>query len=263
MSAVRRIRRLVLEAWLPIALLVGWWLASAHSTSTYFPALEQILRAFKDMWLFARIGTDLVPSLTRFLAGFALAVVVGVGAGIALGTRPAARRAAMPSVEFMRAIPAPALLPAMMAVLGFGNTMKIVLIATGCLWPILLNTIDGVRGVDPLQLDFACVYRLSRRDRLLGIVVPSATPQVFAGLRVALAIGLIVMVISEMLGSANGLGYAIIQAQQTFAIPQMWAGILLLGIVGFVVNAAFVLVERRVLRWHRGWRGATVDGGRS
>lgn len=259
--AAKRARSLALEIWLPILLVALWWFFSADSTSIYFPPLKHILESFKETWLFAKVSTDLVPSLTRFLAGFAIATVLGIGFGVLLGMMRRARAAAMPSVEFMRAIPAPALLPAMIAIFGIGNWMKILLIALGCVWPILLNTIDGVRSIDQTQLEFARVYRLSSRDRMLGIVVPAASPRMFAGLRVALAIGLIVMVISEMLGSTNGLGYAIIQAQQTFAIPEMWAGIIVLGLVGLTVNVIFVLIERRVLAWYRGWRRSSVEGG--
>ncbi|HVO53846.1 MAG TPA: ABC transporter permease [Solirubrobacterales bacterium] len=258
MNAFKRLRNFAMEIWLPLVLFAAWWVLSADSQSVYFPPLEQILTAFREAWLFAGVGSELVPSLTRFVAGLAIAIVVGVSLGVALGSAPPLRRATMPMIEFMRAIPAPAVLPAMIAVLGFGNSMKIVLIAFGCVWPILLNTIDGVRSVDPLQLDFARVYRLSRRDRMLSLVIPAASPRIFAGLRIALALGLIVMVISEILGSSNGLGFVIIQAQQTFAIPQMWAGILVLGIVGFTVNSAFLIVERRALRWYHGWRGSQV-----
>jgi ABC-type nitrate/sulfonate/bicarbonate transport system permease component len=136
-------------------------------------------------------------------------------------------------------------------VFGIGPSMKVFVIAVGCVWPILLNTVDGVRGLDPALLETARVYGVRRRDRLWAIVLPAASPRIFAGLRSALSLALILMVISEMEASTNGIGFAILQAQRSFAIPEMWSGILLLGLVGYAVNGAFALVERRALRWHR------------
>ena len=127
------------------------------------------------------------------------------------------------------------------------------------IWPVLLNTIDGVTGIDPTLNDTARVYGVSGRQRLLRIVLPAASPQIFAGMRTSLSLALILMVISEMVASTNGIGYFVLQSQRTFAIPEMWSGILLLGILGYVLNAGFMLVERRVLRWHRGARASTLS----
>jgi ABC-type nitrate/sulfonate/bicarbonate transport system permease component len=154
-------------------------------------------------------------------------------------------------VEFLRAIPPPALLPIAIVVLGVGNSMKVALIAGGCVWPILLNTIDGVAGVDPVLRDTAGAYRVTRRDRLVHVVLPAASPQIFAGIRLAVSLALILMVISEMVAGTNGIGHFILESQRTFDIPQMWSGILLLGILGYALNGVTVLIERRVLRWHR------------
>jgi ABC-type nitrate/sulfonate/bicarbonate transport system permease component len=101
------------------------------------------------------------------------------------------------------------------------------------------------------------VYGISGRDHLLRVTLPAASPQIFAGMRLSLSLALILMVISEMVASTNGIGYFVLQSQRAFAIPEMWSGILLLGILGYVLNAAFTLVERRVLRWHRGARAGT------
>jgi ABC-type nitrate/sulfonate/bicarbonate transport system permease component len=102
------------------------------------------------------------------------------------------------------------------------------------------------------------VYGVSRRDRVWRVMLPAASPQIFAGMRTSLSLALILMVISEMVASTNGIGYFVLQSQRTFAIPEMWSGILLLGILGYVLNGAFVLIERRVLRWHRGARASAL-----
>jgi sulfonate transport system permease protein len=173
---------------------------------------------------------------------------------------PAVRRALEPVLDFFRSLPKPALLPIAIVALGVGDSMKIFIIAFGALWPILLNTIDGVRGVDSMQLEMARVYGLTRRQRIFKVILPAASPQIFVGARVALAIAMILMVISEMVASTNGLGYFVLLSQQTFAIPEMWAGIILLGIIGYLTNFLFVLTERRLLAWHAGWRATALGG---
>jgi ABC-type nitrate/sulfonate/bicarbonate transport system permease component len=237
----------VLEVLVPIALLVLWGVWSANTDTFYYPPLTEILETFNETWVFERFGSDVVPSLLRLGAGYAIAVVVAVAIGIPLGLNATARRAASPIVEFLRAIPPPALLPLAIVVVGVGNTMKVLIIAFVCLWPILLNTIDGIRGIDPTLNDTARVYGLGRLTTL-----PAATPQIFAGMRTSLSLAVIMMVISEMVASTNGIGFFVLQSQRSFAIPEMWSGIVLLGIVGYALNLLFTAVERRVLAWHRG-----------
>jgi ABC-type nitrate/sulfonate/bicarbonate transport system permease component len=128
-----------------------------------------------------------------------------------------------------------------------------------CLWPVLLNTIDGVTGIDPTLRDTARVYGVKGPGLLRRIVLPAASPQIFAGMRTSLSLALILMVISEMVASTNGIGFFVLQSQRSFAIPEMWSGILLLGLLGYLLNVVFVLVERRVLAWHRGARASALS----
>ena len=248
-----------LEITIPLLLLVLWGLLSANSDTYYFPPLTDILQTFMDTWVFERVRSDVVPSLTRLAAGYGIACLVAIVVGLALGLSRPLRRATDPIVQFLRAIPPPALLPFGILVLGVGNSMKIFIIAFVCLWPVLLNTIDGVAGVDPTLRETARVYEIRPVDRILRVTLPAAAPQIFAGMRTALSLALILMVISEMVASTNGIGYFVLQAQRSFAIPEMWSGILLLGILGYVLNAVFLLVERRVLRWHRGSRASALS----
>jgi ABC-type nitrate/sulfonate/bicarbonate transport system permease component len=241
-----------LEVTVPILVLVAWGLWSAGSDTYYYPPLTEILSTFADTWLFERVGSDVVPSLVRMGLGYGIAVLLGIGLGLLLGMSGRARRAAAPIVEFLRAIPPPALLPFAILVIGVGNSMKVFIIACVCFWPILLNTIDGVTGIDPTLRETTRVYGIEGRERLWRVMLPAASPQIFAGMRTSLSLALILMVISEMVASTNGIGYFVLQSQRTFAIPEMWSGILLLGILGYTLNGAFVLIERRVLRWHRG-----------
>jgi ABC-type nitrate/sulfonate/bicarbonate transport system permease component len=255
---MRRVLPAALEVAVPLALLGLWALVSSSSDTYYFPPLTDILEAFADTWLFERVGSDVVPSLVRLGLGYGIACVVAVALGLALGSSRALRAAADPAVQFLRSIPPPALLPFGVLVLGVGTSMKVFIIAFVCLWPVLLNTVDGVAGIDETQRETARVYGIGARDRMLRVTLPAAAPQIFAGMRTSLSLALILMVISEMVASTNGIGYFVLQSQRSFAITEMWSGILLLGILGYVLNAAFMLVERRVLRWHRGARASAL-----
>ena len=161
-------------------------------------------------------------------------------------------------MEFLRSIPPPALIPFAIVVIGVGDDMKVFIIAFVCLWPVLLNTIDGINGIDPTLKDTARVFGISGRDKLLRMTLPAASPQIFAGMRLSLSLALILMVISEMVASTNGIGFFVLQSQRSFAIPEMWSGILLLGILGYVFNLVFMIIERRVLAWHRGARASSL-----
>jgi ABC-type nitrate/sulfonate/bicarbonate transport system permease component len=257
----RRVANIALEIWLPIVLVAAWWYFSENSDNPFYPPLSEILQVFEDTWLFERFGTDVVPSLMRFVEGFAIAVALGVGLGLVLGLVPLARRAAAPTIDFLRSIPAVALVSVFIVLLGFGNLAKVTAIAFAAFFPILLNTIDGVRGVDPVQLDLARAYKIGFRQKIVKIVLPAASPQIFAGLRISLAVALLVMAFSEMFAGTNGIGFFILFAQDTFRITEMWSGIILLGIFGYVINLIFLLVERRVMRWHRGWRATAKEAG--
>lgn len=254
----RQALELALEITVPITVLALWALLSANSDTFYFPPLTEILETFADTWLFDRFASDVVPSLERLFGGYVIAVVAGVALGIPLGLSRTARRATSPIVEFLRSIPPPALIPFAIVVIGVGDGMKIFIIAFVCVWFVLLNTIDGVAGIEPTMLDTSRVYGVRGIDRLRRLIIPAASPQIFAGMRTALSVALILMVISEMVASTNGIGFFVLQSQRSFAIPEMWSGIILLGLLGYLLNLIFMLVERRVLAWHRGARASAL-----
>ncbi|MEV5436921.1 ABC transporter permease subunit [Streptomyces sp. NPDC052682] len=242
---------------LPALLLAVWWVASDDSTDVYWPPLRTVLGAFPDVWTGERLRGDVLPSLLRLAAGYALAAVAGVALGTVIGSFRRVRAVCEPVLEFLRAVPPPVLVPVIMLFAGIGDAMKILVIAAGCVWPVLLNTVEGVRAVDPVLAETARSYGITGPARLRDLVLRSASPQIFAGLRQALSIGIILMVISEMFAASNGLGFTVVQFQRSFAIPDMWTGILLLGLLGFVLSVLFQLVERRVLGWYHGLRAAT------
>lgn len=235
---------------LPAILLVVWWFASADSASPFIPPLEVILRTFRETWVFDQVWSDVVPSLQRLFAGYLLAVVVGLAAGVLLGRHRRLDAAFQPMIQFVRAIPGVALVPLGIVLFGIGDTPKILLIALICVFPILLNTIDGVRNIETGLEDVGRLFRLTRRERLTAIQIPSAAPQIFAGMRTAISLAFIMMIVAEMVGATNGIGHQIVQAQQSFRSAEMWAGMVLLALLGAGINGLFTLAERRILRWH-------------
>lgn len=251
---VRRFRNVAVGIYVPIALLGLWWFATKSGESVYWPPIQQIVETFANTWVFERLTSDLIPSATRYALGLSLAIVLGVGFGLLMGTIPLVQMAFGPIADFFRSIPAPAMLPAMIVIFGISTTQKVLFIGIATMWPILLNTVDGIRGVDQTLLNVSRAYRLTPRERALRVVLPAASPQIFAGIRLAVAMGMVAMVVSEMVASSNGLGFFALQSQQTFAIPEMWTGIIVIGLLGIAANAIFSLVERRVLSWHRGWK---------
>jgi ABC-type nitrate/sulfonate/bicarbonate transport system permease component len=239
----------------PVAILVAWQLWTAHAHNPKFPRLSTILHTFQDMWLFSQFGAHVVPSLERIGLGFAIAAVVGVALGIPIGLSRWARLWAMPHIEYWRAMPPPALLPISIVLLhSIGNVQKVSFIAFFCLFPILLNTIDGVRGIDPAFLETARSYGLGTFERIRRIVLPAASPQIVTGMRNSLSLAVIMMVLSEYFSSTSGVGYVLLISKNTFDFGPMWAAILLIGVLGYLLNVVFLLFERRLLAWHRGWR---------
>ncbi|MGY1625365.1 ABC transporter permease [Geodermatophilus sp. SYSU D00965] len=257
---MRVVRRIGFTFALPVILFVLWWVTSASSTDFYFPPLSRIIDSLVEEWFGPRLANDVVPSLLRLAAGYFIAALIGVTLGVLIGTYKRLRDLLEPVLEFFRAIPPPVIVPILMLVFGIENTMKIVVIAFGCMWPILLNTAEGVRAVDSVLSDTARTYRISGAARLRHLILPAASPQIAAGLRQGLSVAIILMVISELFAASDGLGFAIVQAQRSFAIPEMWAGMLMLGLLGFLLSLLFRIVENRWLAWYHGLRRAQRAG---
>lgn len=251
MTPARRIvLTLLLGVWLPILLVALWWDESADSLSPYFPPLQTILTQLKAVWFWDGIIENLVPSLEHLVGGYLLAAAVGIGVGAILWRLPALATALHPVIYFLYVLPSPALLPAVMLIFGLGTAMKVWIIFFTAVWPVLLNTVDGLRGTDSVKLDLARSMNLSTLQTLRMVVIPAASPQIFAGFRTALQFGIILMVVGEFAAATQGIGYFILYAQQSFRVTDMWTGIIVLGVVGSILNFLFLRLERWVLRWH-------------
>jgi ABC-type nitrate/sulfonate/bicarbonate transport system permease component len=245
-----------------------WQYATAKVANPYFPMPTQILGAARQAWfsgpanhLFVTdaVTGDLLPSLGRLLVGWLISVAVGVPVGLALGRSPVITDYVSTMFFFARSVPATLLVPVFLVMFGIGPRMEIVTILWGTIWPILLNTIDGARSVDEVKLETSRAFRISRPQWVAGVVLPAALPKVFAGMRLALSIAIILMIVSELMGSASGIGYRLINAQGGFQLPEMWAWIVLVSVLGYVSNLLLSSVERRALAWHPGFRAEQLD----
>ena len=237
-----------------LALLAGLWELIGREGwihPIFFPPLSKILAAFWAGVVSGEIPAHVGVSLWRGAVGYALAAAVAIALGVLMGYWRRVHEAGEIVVEFLRAIPAPAIVPVAIVLLGIGDTMKVFVIFLACSFPILINTIDGVRGVDPVLIRTAQTFGCSGATILAKVVLPAASPFIVTGLRIALSIALILVVISEMVGATAGIGYYILESQRTFKVPRMYAGMLVLALLGFALNRAFLLVDARLMAWQR------------
>lgn len=241
-----------------LAAVLLWQFAAGLDDTIFFPPPTTIVATAVDLWfsgpatqlfLSDSVFDDVLPSVGRVLGGWGIAVALGVGLGTALGRSRTGMDYVGPLFAFMRAIPPPTLIPVFLVLFSIGTSMKIATIIFGSVWPILLNTVDGVRSVSSIQSETARSFRTPRHYWIGMVVLPAALPKIFAGLRVGLSLALILMVVSEMVGATDGIGFELKFAQQRFDFPALWSWIVLLGILGYGLNALLLLIERWMLGW--------------
>lgn len=257
---LERVARAIGSLWLLAAMLAFWELYTRWHPISYFPRLSDTFTQFRHDWLsgdwhhwflsekFWRHGS---PSLTRFFTGWLLSVVIGITAGVALGLSKTLAAMFNPAIRFSMAIPKTVLLPLALTIFGVRDSMNVFLIMIGTVWVILINTMDGVASIDKMWLRAADSMKLGPVRRLTRVILPAASPQICAGLRISLGIGLILMMVSELYATTRGIGYQIALSQKTFEYLDMWSAIMLIAIIGIVFNGLFSLLEARLLRWHR------------
>jgi ABC-type nitrate/sulfonate/bicarbonate transport system permease component len=251
-----RIQRFLSSRWagfgLVVALLVSWQEASLHHVldPVFIPPVTDIVHAGLDTWRDGTLRDALIGTILRFLQSYAWAVLLGVSLGVLMGYWRALYALLEPTIELLRPLPPPAVVPIAILLLGVEDTMKIVVTVFASFFPVVINTIQGIRGVDPILIDTARTFGYGRLAIVRRIVLPAAMPSIFAGMRISLAIALILTVLSEMVAGSGGVGYFILDAERAFRIPEMYAGVLSLMILGYVLNWIFVVVERYALHWY-------------
>ncbi|RSN12552.1 ABC transporter permease [Nonomuraea sp. WAC 01424] len=215
----------------------------------FVPPLSESLAAGLDLLLAGQLPEHLEASLVRSLSGFGLAIVLAIPLGLLIGWYKPVADFLTPLLEVFRNTSAVALLPVFTLILGIGETTKVTFVLYACSWPILLNTISGVKTVEPLLIKSARSMGLGPVRLFQKVILPAAVPTIFTGVRLAGAYSILVLLFAEMVGAKAGLGYLILDAQSSFRIPDMYAGIITISVVGLLFNLLLIGVERRFSTW--------------
>ncbi|MBN8492083.1 MAG: ABC transporter permease [Burkholderiales bacterium] len=237
-----------------LAAVLGLWWAASHGgwiSRVFLPTPEATWQSLHEGLRTGDLAAFTAATTWRMVLGWLLASAVGVALGVAIGLSATVRAWLQPTLEFVRPLPASALLPLAIAIFGLSPAMVLSVVAFGAMWPVLLGTIHGLVSVEPRLQEVACCLSLSRAAYVWKIGLPNALPDILAGMRLALTVALIVSVVGEMIASQAGLGQAILLAARAFRASELFAGIVLLGLVGLLSNALLALAERQWLKWQQ------------
>jgi len=238
-------------AWL-VAALLALWEASARRgwvDSPNWPPLSTVLLA-----LWRDVASGELPALVggtlwRMAAGLGLGAAAGVATAMLFGLAPVTRRLLGVTVELVRPIPIPAIIPPLVLLLGLDNGMKVTVVALTAFFPLLTNTLQGIRGVEPEAIAMGRSFRIGPWRRATRIILPACLPQIFAGMRVALGLALVVTVVAEMIAGEQGVGHYLVLMQFAGRAPEVYAAVIVLAVLGYSLNRSFLALERRALHW--------------
>lgn len=232
-------------------LVLAWQLvANAQLISPIFlPGPDRAWAAMMTGFAERGLGDKVIGTLRHMTFGWLAASLAAIVLGSLIGTSRRARIYVAPSLEFLRPLPVSAIIPVAIALYGLSESMAIFVIAFGTLWPMLLATIQGYAGVEPRLLEVARALNLSRLETIRKIALPSALPDILAGMRVSLTVALILSVVCEIVAGLDGLGQWLLVGARMFRSADLFAGVILLGVIGYLAAAAIGAVERRLLAW--------------
>jgi sulfonate transport system permease protein len=236
-----------------LALLALWWAASHGGwiSRVFLPTPEATLSSLREGLASGELAQFTLATTWRMVEGWLLASLLGVALGALIGVSVRARSYLQPTLEFVRPLPASALLPLAISIFGLSPNMVLSVVAFGAMWPVLLGTIHGFAALEPRLVEVSRCLQLSRSDFVLKVGLPNALPDILAGMRLALTVALIVSVVGEMIASQPGLGQAILLAARAYRASELFAGIVLLGLIGVASNALLALAERHWLQWQQ------------
>ncbi|MGE7759091.1 ABC transporter permease [Peribacillus sp. NPDC097895] len=232
-------------------LLVLWEVAPRIGLvdSTFFPPFSKVAEGWWGLVISGDLYAHFQASIRRSFFGFGLAILIAIPLGLIIGWYPLANELLNPVLELFRNTAALALLPVFILLLGIGETSKVTIVLFACTFPILLNTINAVRNVDPLLIKSAKSMGLPSYKLFYKVILPASIPTIFTGIRMAGTASILVLIAAEMVGAKEGLGYLINYAQMNFQIPQMYAGIITISLLGFILNYLLVSLERKFSSW--------------
>lgn len=241
-----------------LSILLIWQIVSVTGIipSSIFPPANRVLSALFLEIADGKIGVALLATLERMLEGFAIASIIGVLVGLGIGSNVTISRSFDPLIQFLRPLPAVILIPLIILYLGLGDPVIVIPVIFGCIWPVVLNTIDGVRAVDSMYIATADEFKINGLRRFTKIIIPAIAPYVLSGMRVSLALAWIVSVTAEFISAVvkNGIGVLIFYQFNAGDLTSMYASIIAVAIVAYVVNRIFVIAQSRLVPWHGRWQ---------
>lgn len=245
--------RIILALLLPLILLALWQAAAGAGmlSPAYFPAPLQTFDALTTSIVTGKLWGPFAATAWRMFQGWFAASVAGVVLGAVIGFSRTARELLQPTLEFLRPFPASAVIPAAILIFGLSNAMAVWVIAFGSIWPVLLSTLHGFAAIEPRLKEVSAALEMRPVDYLRKVALPSALPDIFTGVRISLSIALILAVVVEMQSAQPGLGQNILLAQRMYRSPELYAGIVVLGLFGLVISWVLDRAEQHLLAWKR------------
>jgi NitT/TauT family transport system permease protein len=252
-----RLRPILLAIAFPVALLAIWHVSTTGRPGSLIPPPYDVWLELRDL-AFGGINDDaysrtlhihLLASVSRVYGGFALALIVALPLGMLIGRLPLVRQAIDPTIQILRPVPVTAWLPLAMIIFGLGPRSAVFLVFLGAFYPILVNTIFGVRSVEPRLFEAAAMLGCSGPAQFFRVVLPAALPSIFTGMRLGLGFAWVVIVVGEMTGVQTGLGAIIMEARQLSRTEIVISGMIVIGIFGFLSDQLVMLIGRRCLAW--------------
>ena len=251
-----RLREVALGLILPVALLAAWQVSTARRPDALIPPPTAVWTSLVDI-AFGNDGdafsgtlvTNTLASVSRVFGGFALAALAALPLGLLIGRLPLARKLVDPTLQFLRPVPVTAWLPLSMILFGLGPRSAYFLVFLGAFYPILFNTVFGVRSVEPRLFEAASMLGCGSSAQFVRVVVPAALPSIFTGLRLGLGFAWIIIVVAEMTGVPTGLGAIIMEARQLSRTDIVICGMIVIGVCGFLSDRVLLLLGRYLLSW--------------
>lgn len=240
-----------------LVVLLTWQILSTFGvvSPVFLPSVSQILYTLFEALTSSsnryHLPMNFLFTMERMFLGYFLAVVVAVPLGIIVGSSRRVHRLLEPTIEIFRPLPAVALIPIFILLFGINDLMFVLFVAFGCSWPILINTIDGVRSVEPTYFDVARIFKISKKKVFASVTLPASSPFIVSGLRISILLALLLAIVVEMTSAFNGLGWSTVYAQQLLDVKTLYAEIFFIAILGFTLNLLFVRGENWLMMWHK------------
>lgn len=246
------IKNLFLKLVLPISIIVIWQLLYSTKivTTTVFASPFEILDAYKELIVSGELWQHISISLLRVVEGFAIGAILGSILGIIIGFSRKAELLSTYLIGFLRPIPMIAWIPVIILMLGLGEESKVVLIAMGSFWPVLINVISGIKQVDKKYLEVAEIFNKSKLHTIFNVILPSALPSIFTGFKLGISVAWMCVIGAEMVAASTGIGYYIMYQRSIFSSNTMLAGVFTIGVIGVLIDKILSFIEKKLLKWN-------------